>query len=369
MRGPALQPIVIAAGGTGGHFFPAEALADELVARGHRVVLMTDARAAGKLPVSFAEREVFVLRGAGIAGRGLRRGASAVTSMAAGVVQARRILSRLDPLVVVGFGGYPSVAPIVATRLMRQVPPVIVHEQNAVLGRANRLLCRTAAVLALSFESTSRVPRGVRTVVTGNPVRSGFNQSETFTRYTTRDTRILVVGGSQGARVFADEVPRAIASLPDELRRGLHVIQQCRPEDLERVRNFYRQHNIAAELSPFFDNMPAHMLSASLIIGRAGASTVAELRATARHAILIPLPNAIDDHQMANARALEAEGFARVVPQHQIATLGACIAEALSRNETSWSEARTAAFQSAIQSGGAAARLADLVLQHAQVRA
>ena len=364
-----MQPIVIAAGGTGGHFFPAEALANELVARGHRVVLMTDARAATKLPVSFSEREVFVLRGAGIAGRGLRRGASAVTSMAAGVVQARRILSRLDPLAVVGFGGYPSVAPIVATRLMRQAPPVIVHEQNAVLGRANRLLCRAAAVLALSFERTSRVPRGVRTALTGNPVRAGFDQSKTHMVWRIRGKRILVVGGSQGARVFADEVPRAIASMPDTLRRGLSVIQQCRPEDLDRVRSFYHQHDIAAELSSFFDDMPDRMLTASVVVARAGASTIAELRATAKPAVLIPLPNAIDDHQTANARALEAEGFARVIPQREIATLSRCLADMLSAELQPLSEAQGAAYRSAYVCGAAAARLADLVLQHAQVRA
>ena len=364
-----MRPIVIAAGGTGGHFFPAEALAGELVSRGHRVVLMTDGRAAARLPASFAEREVVVLRGAGIAGRGVRRGASAMASIAIGTFQARRILSRLNPSVVVGFGGYPSVAPILATRFMRPYLPVVVHEQNAVLGRANRLLSRLAAVLALSFEQTARVPSGVRTVITGNPVRPGFDQSETFTIHRTRDTRILVVGGSLGARVFADEVPRAIAALPAELRRGLIITQQCRPEDLERVGAFYHEHNVPAALSTFFDDMPQLMLSASLIIARAGASTIAELQATARFAILIPLPGAIDDHQTANARALEAAGFARVVPQHDIATLGSRIAEILGAEWQPWSETPAAAFRSAIARGAAAKHLADLVLQHAQVQA
>ena len=364
-----MRPIVIAAGGTGGHFFPAEALSGELVSRGHRVVLMTDARAAARLPASFAEREVVVLRGAGIAGRGVRRGVSAMASMAAGTMQARRSLRRLNPSVVVGFGGYPSVAPILATRFVRPSPPVIVHEQNAVLGRANRLLSRMAAVLALSFEQTARVPPGVRTVVTGNPVRPGFDQSETFTSYRIRGTQILVVGGSLGARVFADEVPRAIAALPAELRRGLTVTQQCRPEDLERVGAFYREHNIPAALSTFLDDMPQLMLSASLIIARAGASTVAELYATAHFAILIPLPGAIDDHQTANARALELAGFARVIPQQDISTLGSCIAEVLGAEWQAWSEARAAAFRAAIARGAAAERLADLVLQHARVDA
>ncbi len=364
-----MQPIVIAAGGTGGHFFPAEALAGELVSRGHRVVLVTDARAAARLPASFAEREVVVLRSAGIAGHGVRRGVSAMASMAAGTLQARRILSRLNPSIVVGFGGYPSVAPILATRFVRPFPPVIVHEQNAVLGRANRLLSRMAAILALSFEQTARVPPGVRTVVTGNPVRPGFDQSVTFTKWTWRGTRILVVGGSQGARVFADEVPRAIRLLPDALRRGLLVIQQCRPEDIDRVRAFYREHNIAAEISSFFDDMPKRMLTSNVVIARAGASTVAELLATAHRSILIPLPNAIDDHQMANARALEALGFARVIPQKDIASLSACLAEALSVEWQTWSEDQARAFRTAISHGAAASRLADLVLQHPRVDA
>ena len=140
MRGPAVKPVVIAAGGTGGHFFPAEALATELIARGHRVALMTDARAAARLPTVFAGGEVFVLRGAGIAGRGVRRAATAVAALAAGTLQARTILTRLDPAVIVGFGGYPTVAPVAATRLLRNPPPVVLHEQNAVLGRANRAM-------------------------------------------------------------------------------------------------------------------------------------------------------------------------------------------------------------------------------------
>src|ERR1700722_5898651 len=171
MRGPAVEPIVIAAGGTGGHFFPAEALAAELVARGHRFVLMTDARSGGLASPVFAGRETHVLRGAGIAGRGVWRGAKAVGSLAAGVVQARSILSRIGAACVVGFGGYPCVAPVLAARLIRKRPAVVLQEQNAVLGRANRFLAKRADLLALGFAGTERVPQGVRVQVTGNPVR------------------------------------------------------------------------------------------------------------------------------------------------------------------------------------------------------
>src|SRR4051794_1883570 len=171
MRGPAVRTIVIAAGGTGGHFFPAEALAAELLARGHRVVLMTDTRSGGLSSAVFAGHEQHILHGAGIAGRGLARGARAVAALAAGVIQARGLLSRIGAAAIVGFGGYPCVAPVLAAGLLRRRPTVILHEQNAVLGRANRFLVARADVLALSFAATERVPARAEAIVTGNPVR------------------------------------------------------------------------------------------------------------------------------------------------------------------------------------------------------
>ena len=370
MRGPAVRPIVIAAGGTGGHFFPAEALATELVARGHRVALMTDARAAARLPDSFAGREVFVLRGAGIAGRGLRRGAAAMLRLGAGTLQARAILRRLEPSVIVGFGGYPTVAPVVATRLMRDPPPVVLHEQNAVLGRANRLLARRASALALSFAGTTRVPPGVRATVTGNPVRPGFGPMPDghFIHEHVRSTSILVTGGSLGARALADLIPPAIAALPDHLRRGLRVEQQCRPEDLERVAAFYRTHGVLAELASFFDDMPVRLRRAALVIARAGASTVAELAATGRPAVLIPLPGAIDDHQTANARALERAGGAWLIRQADltVTVLRDRIASVLDDDRAL---ARAATAARAVARPDAASDLADLVLSHARVSA
>ena len=399
-----MKPIVIAAGGTGGHFFPAEALAAELVARGHRVALMTDARAAAKLPESFAGREVFVLRGAGIAGRGLRRGVAAVASLAAGTVQARGILSRLDAAAIVGFGGYPTVAPVLAAATMRNAPPVILHEQNAVLGRANRMLARRATVLALSFNDTSRVPSGVPTAVTGNPVRPDFVMpgldpgihgeatspadpvaheaavvNETDLRNgravdarvepwhdDTRDINLLVLGGSLGARVFSDAVPAALAALPAHQRAQLRVTQQCRPEDLQRVGEAYAACGISAELSPFFTEIPTRMAQASLIIARAGASTVAELAVVGRPAILVPLPGAIDDHQTANARALSAAGGAWVLPQAEIAGLRDRLASLLAV-PNALAKAGEAARRFARPN--AAADLADLVLSQARVAA
>lgn len=364
MRGPAVKPVVIAAGGTGGHFFPAEALATELVARGHRVALMTDARAAARLPDVFAGGEVFVLRGAGIAGRGLRRATAAVAALAAGTLQARAILSRLDPAVVVGFGGYPTVAPVTATRLLRNPPPVVLHEQNAVLGRANRSMAARASVLALSFAGAGRVPQGVATTVTGNPVRAAFATTPAAHDDESGLIHLLVLGGSLGARVFSDAVPGALAALPIALRARLRVVQQCRPEDLERVATAYAASGIAAELSAFFPDVAARLATASLVIARAGASTVAELAVAGRPAILVPLPGAIDDHQTANARALSEAGGAWVIAQRDIAILGDRLASLLAIPPVLIKAGQAA---SSIGRPDAASRLADLVLQHARV--
>ncbi len=363
MRGPAVKPIVIAAGGTGGHFFPAEALAAELVDRGHRVALMTDARAAAKLPESFQGREVYVLRGAGIAGRGWR-GVVAVARLAAGAVQARSILGRIEAAAIVGFGGYPTVAPVLATRLMRNPPPVVLHEQNAVLGRANRMLCGRAAVLALSVAETTRVPPHVATSVTGNPVRPGFTQAIPVASGHT--LTVLVLGGSLGARVLSDAVPAALAALPPELRSRLHVVQQCRAEDIGRVGQSYAGSGISSELSTFFTDIPTRMAQATLVIARAGASTVAELAVAGRPAVLIPLPGAIDDHQSANAQALARAGAAWVIAQPGMATLGSRLATLLADPDAL---ARAGTAARSIARPDAATRLADLVLAHARVAA
>ena len=365
MRGPAVKPIVIAAGGTGGHFFPAEALASELVARGHRVALMTDARAAAKLPESFAGREVFVLRGAGVAGRGIRRQAAALAGLAIGTLQARAVLSKVGPAAIVGFGGYPVVAPVMATRLMRDPPPVILHDQNAVLGTANRSMARHATVLALSFDHVTRIPQGVATVVTGNPVRSEFTVT------TGRDEsalNLLVLGGSLGARVFSDIVPAALAKLPQDLRARLHVTQQCRAEDLDRVRDAYAASAIAADVATFFTDVPSRMAAATLFIGRAGGSTVAELAASGTPSLLVPLPIAVNDEQGANAQALVDAGAAWLVRQTELTptSLSERLASLLAMPAV-LGAAGAAARK--VARPDAAARLADLVLAHARVAA
>jgi UDP-N-acetylglucosamine--N-acetylmuramyl-(pentapeptide) pyrophosphoryl-undecaprenol N-acetylglucosamine transferase len=361
MRGPAVQPIVIAAGGTGGHFFPAEALATELVTRGHRIVLMTDARSGGLSSATFAGREQFVIRGAGIAGRGVWRGAKAVGSLAAGVVQARGILAQIGAGGIVGFGGYPCVAPVLAARLLRRRPTVILHEQNAVLGRANRFLAGRADGLALGFKDTQLVPLGTRTDVTGNPVRPAIVAlSQTGYVAATDRIRLLVLGGSLGARVFSDVVPAALRALPATLRARLSVVQQTRPEDLERVKAAYAADGISAELSPFFPDVAARLVAAHLVIARAGASTVAELAVAGRPSILVPLPGAIDDHQSANARALAEAGGAWVMPQPQFTP--ALLAERLARLLADAAGLTAAAVAARGQArANAASLLADLV--------
>jgi len=362
MRGEHLRPIVIAAGGTGGHFFPAEALAETLLRRGHRVALMTDARSAGLASPAFSGGERFVLAGAGVAGRGVARGARAFAAMGLGAAQAWRILARLDPVAVVGFGGYPCVAPVLGANLLRQRPAIVLHEQNGVLGRANRLLSRRCDLLALSQAGTARVPDGVATLVVGNPVREAV-AALAGVAYSPPGDRIdlLVLGGSLGARVFSDIVPPALALLPPGVRQRLRVVQQCRAEDLDRVRAAYAG-AIEAELAPFFPDVAARLGTAHLVIARAGASTVAELAIAGRPSILVPLPNAIDDHQAANAQVLAKVGAAWMMPQRtcDAPALAARIAELVAHPAMLQAAARAAARQA---HADAAAALADATLE------
>lgn len=309
-------PIVIAAGGTGGHLFPAEALAAELQARGRTVALMTDARTATQAASMFPGAQRFVLKGAGIAGRGFVRASRAAIQLGAGTVQARRILSDLKPSAIVGFGGYPTVAPVLAAQTMLHRPRVVLHEQNAVLGRANRSLSRLASVLALSFPETKRVPASARAVVTGMPLRPAII-ARAGMPYVPASSHfhLLVLGGSLGARVFSDVLPDAIARLPEAMRASLLVTQQCRAEDIDRVRRAYQETGVTPTLAAFFADVAGLLADVHLAITRAGASTVAEMAALGRPSILVPLPGAIDDHQRANARALADAGGAWMMDQ------------------------------------------------------
>jgi UDP-N-acetylglucosamine--N-acetylmuramyl-(pentapeptide) pyrophosphoryl-undecaprenol N-acetylglucosamine transferase len=365
MRGPAVRSIVIAAGGTGGHLFPAEALAAELLARGERVALMTDARSSAFDSTAFANAERFVLRGSGLSGRGPLRAAAGAAALAAGTVQARGLLARLGASAVVGFGGYPSVPPVLAAFTMPgPKPATVLHEQNGVLGRANRLLSPRSSALALSFADTASVPGSARVEVVGNPVRPALAALAGGDYPPGADAgplRLLVLGGSLGARVFADVVPGAVASLPLALRGRLLVAQQCRPEDIARVREAYAAAGVPAELSPFFPDVAGRLSTAHLVVARAGASTIAELACAGRPSVLVPLPHAIDDHQSANARTLAAAGAAWIMRQAEFtpAALAARLA-ALIADPAALSAAAAAA--SSLAQPDAARRLADLVL-------
>jgi UDP-N-acetylglucosamine--N-acetylmuramyl-(pentapeptide) pyrophosphoryl-undecaprenol N-acetylglucosamine transferase len=361
MRGAALRPVVIAAGGTGGHFFPAEALAAELIARGRRIVLFTDARSGGLVSLVFANQERFVIAGRGVFGRGAWHALGAAASLMRGVVQARRLLARLDAAVVVGFGGYPAVAPALASRLLlRRRPKLVLHDQNAVLGRANRLLARLPCVLALSHAETARVPAHAVSVLTGNPVRPAVLRAARPYEPPAEEFRLLVLGGSLGARVFSGVVPAAVTMLPAALRGRLRITQQCRPEDLARVEAAYAAVGVKARLAAFFPDVAELLAAAHLVVCRGGGSTVAELAVAGRPALIVPLPIAIDDDQGANARARVAAGGAWLLRQPDF-TAEALTARLVALAAEPRVLAAAAAAAAAVAIPDAADRLADLV--------
>ncbi|HEX4504662.1 MAG TPA: undecaprenyldiphospho-muramoylpentapeptide beta-N-acetylglucosaminyltransferase [Alphaproteobacteria bacterium] len=306
--------VVLAAGGTGGHMFPAEALAKALLARGIRVALLTDER--GRVfGETLAGVEVHRIRSSRLPRYALDR-LRAVWEMGLGALEARKLLKSLRPSVAVGFGGYPSIPTIFAASLTRI--PIVLHEQNALLGRANRRMASRAQAIATSFAKVKYMPAAAHTVLTGNPVRPGIlavRDVPYAEPAATGPFQILVTGGSQGARIFSEIVPPAMALLPPELKGRLRIVQQCRPEDLDTVTAEYQAAGIAAELSTFFDDVPARLSACHLAIARSGASTVAELGVAGRPAILVPYPFAMDDHQTTNAEAYAQSGGAWVVGQ------------------------------------------------------
>jgi UDP-N-acetylglucosamine--N-acetylmuramyl-(pentapeptide) pyrophosphoryl-undecaprenol N-acetylglucosamine transferase len=306
--------VVLAAGGTGGHMFPAEALAGALIARGVRVTLLTDQRGQA-FSESLPSVEVHRIRASRLPRYALDR-LRAVIEMGLGGLEARRLLRSLSPSVVVGFGGYPSIPTVFAASLARI--PIVLHEQNALLGRANRRLASRAQAIATAFVTVKYMPATARTVLTGNPVRPAV-LAVRGTPYAEPAAdgplSILVTGGSQGARIFSEVLPAAMALLSPELKARVKIVQQCRPEDLDTVTMDYRASGIDAELSTFFSDVPARLSACHLAITRAGASTVAELGVAGRPAILVPYPFATDDHQTSNAEAFAQSGGAWVVSQ------------------------------------------------------
>lgn len=312
----ASRHFVLAAGGTGGHLIPAFALATELYQRGHHVALITDERGSN-IPGKPDFLTAHVLP-AGRFGKNPLGWVAGVRAVMEGRAMALRLFEHFQPSAIVGFGGYPALPALLAATAAKL--PSIVHEQNAVLGRVNRLLAGRVNAIATSYESVERLsPKHAPKVhLVGNPVRAEVLalRASDFPAFTDESLlRILVTGGSQGASILSQIVPDGLAMLPPALRQRLQVIQQCRAEDLEAVRKRYAEHDIPAELGTYFEDMHERLADAHLFIGRAGASTIAELTAVGRPAILVPLPIATDDHQAANTREMVKAGGARMVRQ------------------------------------------------------
>lgn len=301
--------VLIAAGGTGGHLFPAFSLSEELIRRGYDADLVTDVRAE-QYGIDFPGGNIHHVPSATLRGKSPAAVMKMLITLARGVWTSKGLLSRIKPAAVVGFGGYPTVPPLLAARLAGV--PFVIHDANAVMGRANRLLARFANVIAVTFDKTKYLRDAdlSKTRIVGMPVRDVvIEAARPYRRRSGADTfNLLVFGGSQGARVFADVVPGALAGLPQALRARLHVVQQVRDEDMDRVKPIYETAGIKADLATFFPDLPNRMADAHLVVGRAGASTVAELTVLGRPAILVPLPHAIDNDQLENATRLQEVG-------------------------------------------------------------
>jgi UDP-N-acetylglucosamine--N-acetylmuramyl-(pentapeptide) pyrophosphoryl-undecaprenol N-acetylglucosamine transferase len=356
------KPIAISAGGTGGHLFPAQALAAELIKRGRQVVLLTDPR-GHNYAQAFPKVEIVTVPSATFADRGVIGKGIALLTLARGAFAAYRILGKLNPGVVAGFGGYPSLPPLVAASQRRI--PTLVHEQNAVLGRVNRFLASRVTAIAASFPAMKRISPSatVKVIVTGNPVRDAI-LALTDLKYLAPSSndpfRLLIFGGSQGARAFSQLLPQAIALLPSEFRARIRIEQQCRPEDLDAVRAQYSATGIHAELAPFFQNMGERLTRAHLVICRAGASTVTELMALGRPSILIPYPFAMDDHQTVNANILAQSGGGMAAPEKSLTPER--IAEMISDLASNPSQlTQMAQSAKALGQPGATVKLADCV--------
>jgi len=310
--------ILIAAGGTGGHLFPAFSLSEELIRRGFDVDLVTDVR-ADQYGINFPGGNIHQVPSATLRGKSPAAVLKLVTTLARGIWTSKGLLARIKPAAVVGFGGYPTVPPLLAARLAGV--PFVIHDANAVMGRANRLLARFANAVAVTFDKTRYLKDAYRskTHIVGMPVRDVVLEAAgPYRKRSGAETfKLLVFGGSQGARVFADVVPEALANLPQALRARLHLVQQVREEDMDRVRPIYERAGIKADLETFFSDLPKRMADAHLVVGRAGASTVAELTVLGRPAILVPLPHAIDNDQLENATRLQEVGGGWCIEQSE----------------------------------------------------
>jgi UDP-N-acetylglucosamine--N-acetylmuramyl-(pentapeptide) pyrophosphoryl-undecaprenol N-acetylglucosamine transferase len=357
------RAILLAAGGTGGHLFPAAALAAALMKRGAEVELATDNRAL-KFGGDFPARAIHAFPAATIMGAGALAKARASLTLSAGLAAAAFKLRRMRPRAVVGFGGYPTVPPLLAAWLLRI--PTVLHEQNAVMGRANRFLSPHVNRIACGFPDLKGVDQA-NARMTGNPVRPAVIAAAAipYPEHVGQRLNLLVTGGSQGARVMADVVPAAIALMNPDQRQWIRLTQQARGEDSARVAAACARMSFPVEIAEFFPDLPGRIAAAHLVIGRAGASTVSELAVIGRASVLVPFPHALDQDQAANAAALAKSGGAIVVPQNEftperLATILRDALAAPAKLETA------AAAAKSVSVPDAAERLADLVLEIAR---
>ncbi|MFS4582632.1 UDP-N-acetylglucosamine--N-acetylmuramyl-(pentapeptide) pyrophosphoryl-undecaprenol N-acetylglucosamine transferase [Phaeobacter sp. C3_T13_0] len=306
--------LLMAAGGTGGHMFPAQALAEAMLRRGWRVKLSTDARGVRYTGGYPHTTEITEVSSATFARGGIMAKAMVAPKIAMGVLNMAGQMRRDRPDVVIGFGGYPSIPALAAAHLLKL--PRMIHEQNGVLGRVNQIFATRVAQVACGAWPTD-LPDGANGIHVGNPVRGSVLERAGAGYIPPGDypMSILVMGGSQGARILSDVVPIAIAALPEALRSRLRISHQARDEDGARVAQFYAEHGIAADVQPFFNDVPARMSEAQLVISRSGASSVADISVIGRPSILVPFAAAAGDHQTANARALVAAGGAILIPE------------------------------------------------------
>lgn len=355
--------ILLAAGGTGGHLFPAFALAEELARRGLAVDLVTDMR-GDRYGTGFPARSVYQLPAATPGGKRnpIAMGRAGFTLLR-GIRKARKLLRSLQPAAVVGFGGYPTIPPLVAARMLGI--PAVIHEQNAVLGRANRALARHAAAVATSFRKTKRLdgPLAQKAHFTGNPVRDAVIEAAKVPYPALEHggtLRLLVFGGSQGARFFSETVPPALATLPLAIRQRLKLVQQARSEDVAEVTAQAAAAGIDAEIATFFKSLPEIMAGSHLVIARAGASSVSELAVIGRPSILVPLPHSLDSDQLENATNLAESGGSWCIEQKELTPLR--LATELGRLFDSPEKLAVAAARAKAQGqAGAVGLLADLV--------
>lgn len=351
--------LLLAAGGTGGHMFPAQALAETLKAQGWDIAMMTDARGrkhAGRIPAN----PIIEVKAASISPRRPIATIFGTIKLAKGVMQARRFIKTWEPDVVVGFGGYPAFP---AMRVAQELGiPIIIHEQNAVLGRVNRVFAAKALHVASGFSDLAKLPDGANHVVTGNPMRAQIIGAvpKVFKAPKT-DINLLIVGGSLGAKIISETMPKAIALLPESIRARLKIVQQTRPEYHARAKTIYEDAGVAAICETFFSDIETHLSSAHLVIGRAGAGSVSEIAVMGKPSLLVPLAIAMDDHQTANALSLARHNAADILPESEFTPESVKSTLEARLNDSNW--LKTAA--SAARGQGrpnAAAELAKLVI-------